>query len=305
MDPQQNPFDQVDPPGPESSASTPTRTQTRRARFDIVPFTDLQDSGSTRSNSPEPLLSTPTLQESYAGLKKNLSFRSLRELELKELHSVVWRKGGRGEPGEKRHRPRNSEEVFAHAVRGGISELRKTLGSAPDCQRRTDVASPHFQGRCCSPAGYAPESTWLWWHSGRQRAGTPTSPPCSSPLKTHPVHPVECLQHSSFARFSGSTRCGSLLCSEHSPSFSTSRKPARRVNLADPVYSKQTLHSLRLFNPGKKGRGQEEYWHSAVAGAVSGLAVCAEKPSRRVTLGQQMLVRCVPPSFQAAVTTIS
>lgn len=58
--------------------------------------------------------------------------------------------------------------------------------------------------------------------------------------------------------------------------------------------SKWTLHTLRLYNPGKKGFDQEEWWHAAVAGAVSGVSVVAEKGSRRVTLGQQMLVRYVP-----------
>jgi hypothetical protein len=50
------------------------------------------------------------------------------------------------------------------------------------------------------------------------------------------------------------------------------------------------LHALRLANPTLKA----EAWHAAVAGAVSGLAVWAEKPSRRVTIAQQMLVRSAP-----------
>jgi hypothetical protein len=54
---------------------------------------------------------------------------------------------------------------------------------------------------------------------------------------------------------------------------------------------KAMLHGLRIFNLGPKGPGQEEWWHAAVAGAASGLAVIAEKPSRRVTIGQQLLVR--------------
>ncbi|GAA5862498.1 hypothetical protein JCM8547_002084 [Rhodosporidiobolus lusitaniae] len=54
---------------------------------------------------------------------------------------------------------------------------------------------------------------------------------------------------------------------------------------------KWTLHTLRLYNFGLSGPGREETWHAAVAGAVSGLAVWAEKPSRRVTIGQQLFVR--------------
>lgn len=60
------------------------------------------------------------------------------------------------------------------------------------------------------------------------------------------------------------------------------------------------LHGLRVFNVGPKGRGQEEYWHAALAGAVSGLSVAAEKPSRRVTIGQQLLVRGLQGNFNVA-----
>lgn len=54
---------------------------------------------------------------------------------------------------------------------------------------------------------------------------------------------------------------------------------------------KFVLHSLRLFNPGRAGPGREEWWHATVAGAVSGLAVAVEKPTRRLTIAQQMFVR--------------
>jgi hypothetical protein len=74
--------------------------------------------GSTRSNSPEPALPTPTLSESAGKLRKNLSFKSLKDLELKELSNAVYRKGSRAEM--KVYRPKNDEEVFAHALRGGL-----------------------------------------------------------------------------------------------------------------------------------------------------------------------------------------
>ncbi|BGP37291.1 hypothetical protein JCM10449v2_001196 [Rhodotorula kratochvilovae] len=54
---------------------------------------------------------------------------------------------------------------------------------------------------------------------------------------------------------------------------------------------KWTLHTLRLYNPGSLGPTHFEPWHAALAGLVSGLSVCAEKPSRRVTIGQQLFVR--------------
>jgi len=54
---------------------------------------------------------------------------------------------------------------------------------------------------------------------------------------------------------------------------------------------KLALHSLRIFNFGAKGPGQEQWWHASLAGAVGGLAVVAEKRARRITIGQQLLVR--------------
>lgn len=104
-----------------SSPPDPPQPSPRRARFDLPAFTDVTDNHSTRSNSPEPL-STPTLSESYRGLRKNLSFKSLRELEVREFQTAVWRKGGRGEPGEERYRPKNLDELLVHAARGGMRE---------------------------------------------------------------------------------------------------------------------------------------------------------------------------------------
>jgi len=75
---------------------------------------------STRSNSPEPL-ATPGLSESAGKLRKNLSFKNLKELDVKELKQVVYRKGSRGEM--KKYRPKSDDEVFAHALRGGLREF--------------------------------------------------------------------------------------------------------------------------------------------------------------------------------------
>lgn len=56
---------------------------------------------------------------------------------------------------------------------------------------------------------------------------------------------------------------------------------------------KTTLHLLRIYNPGKKGRQRTEFWHAPFAGAVSGLAILAESPKNRAGIAQQLLVRCV------------
>lgn len=82
---------------------------------------------STRSNSPEPV-QTPTLAQSYTSLKKNLSFKSLRELEMQQVQKVVWRKGSRGGPDEERYRPDDIEQAFVHATRGGVRSF--VLGSS-------------------------------------------------------------------------------------------------------------------------------------------------------------------------------
>lgn len=146
-----NPFDAtLDPDAPPTQS--PVTNRRRVARFDLPGFTELDGgASSTRSCSPEPL-HTPTLGESYHGLRKNLSFKSLRELEFREVQEAVWRKGTRDEPGAPKHRPKNLEEVFAHAVRGGFSELlpstrHRRAPSAPD----RALTSPHSLHRvACS-----------------------------------------------------------------------------------------------------------------------------------------------------------
>ena len=104
--------------GPTSPDNSPRMP--RRSRFELEPLTDLSGNSlgglsglnngngggdgsrrSTRSNSPEPL-HTPTLGESYTQLRKNLSFKSLRDLEMRLSRSLgtkvfVRDKAGRGE----------------------------------------------------------------------------------------------------------------------------------------------------------------------------------------------------------------
>ena len=114
-----------------AGSSTPTSPRRRVRVISPLPLSNLNSTGkptptsnnypeslgSTRSNSPEPL-ATPTLAESAGKLRKNLSFKSLKDLELKELSAAVYRKGSRAEM--KVYRPKNDEEVFAHALRGGL-----------------------------------------------------------------------------------------------------------------------------------------------------------------------------------------
>lgn len=130
------------------SDSTPTSPTPNRLRR--LPLEDLTMSGysSTRSTSPEPLR-TPTLTESYGSLKKNLSFKSLRDLEAKQVQEALWR---RGQPGDQRPRPRNLEEVLGHAVRGGAREWnsigRAAVNSAGcrNLQSRSNAGSAILAG---------------------------------------------------------------------------------------------------------------------------------------------------------------
>ncbi|KAK4052186.1 hypothetical protein OIV83_002481 [Microbotryomycetes sp. JL201] len=236
---------------PASNPSSPKPSR-RTNRFELEPLTDLshgqgrgRDAGagsraSTRSNSPEPL-HTPTLGESYSQLRKNLSFKSLRELEMREVQAAVWRKGSRGEPGERRHRPRSNEEVFAHAFRGGLRSATVAAGIRALVNLIIMVLRANKKK------------------------------PLTSKLILHTLFGQDT------ARFGG------------------------MLGLFTFIY-KWVLHTLRLYNPGKKGQDQEEWWHAAAAGAVSGLAVIAEKPSRRVTIGQQMLVRGLQGYYNMAAS---
>ena len=106
-----------------ATAGTPpaTRQASRTARFDLGPLAadthDTSPSSPTRSASPEPL-ATPTLAQSYGHLKKNLSFKSLRDLEVRELSEHIYRRGARTD--NLKYRPKNDDEIFTHALKGGI-----------------------------------------------------------------------------------------------------------------------------------------------------------------------------------------
>ena len=76
---------------------------------------------------------TPTFQQSYANLRRNLSVKSLRELELKHVQSKLWRKQG-----EIRKRPRDLEQLAIHAASGAAREWTFRIRS---CECRADP--PH------------------------------------------------------------------------------------------------------------------------------------------------------------------
>jgi hypothetical protein len=64
----------------------------KAARFDIPDDDDYSAPNDQRSEEDdEP--QTPTFSE----LRRNLSFATLQKLEMKEIHSAVWRKAGGGE----------------------------------------------------------------------------------------------------------------------------------------------------------------------------------------------------------------
>ncbi|GAA5964486.1 hypothetical protein JCM3765_006302 [Sporobolomyces pararoseus] len=224
-----------------AGSSTPTSPRRRVRVISPLPLSNLNSTGkptptsanypeslgSTRSNSPEPL-ATPTLAESAGKLRKNLSFKSLKDLELKELSAAVYRKGSRAEM--KVYRPKNDEEVFAHALRGGLRSL--LLGST----LRALVNLVIVLLRLTRKRGLPPKLL------------------------------LNALFGPDVVRF------GSML------------------GLFSFLY-KWTLHTLRLYNFGPSGAGHIETWHPAIAGAISGLSVLAEKKTRRITLGQQLLVR--------------
>ncbi|GAA5961120.1 hypothetical protein JCM8115_005835 [Rhodotorula mucilaginosa] len=218
------------PPLPHPTLPPATRHASRTARFDLGPLAtdmNLSPASPTRSASPEPL-ATPTLAQSYGHLKKNLSFKSLRDLEVRELSEHIYRRGARTD--NLKYRPKNDDEIFTHALKGGIRSL--ILG----CSLRAAVNFVIVLLRLTRKRG------------------------------TRPRVILNALFGSDVWRFGG------------------------MLGLFSFLY-KWTLHTIRLYNPGPQGPGQSERWHAALAGLVSGLSVVAEKPSRRVTIGQQLFVR--------------
>lgn len=119
-------------------------------------FNDQRQNGggasSTRSASPEPL-ATPTLAESYGSLRKNLSVKNLRELEMRELSEHIYRRGKRTD--NLKYRPKNDDETFTHALKGGVREAcSASLSETAAFADRLDL-----QARSFSAARSEPQST--------------------------------------------------------------------------------------------------------------------------------------------------
>lgn len=128
----------VDLTGPDSSfdsgASTPIdglpsgapKRGKRTPRFSMTPMPESNyhsaaeddedgdaswSEGNDSDGSSPPPAMTPTFSESYTNLRKNLSFATLRELELQTVRKQVWRK----KEEVPRLRPRDIEQVVVHA----------------------------------------------------------------------------------------------------------------------------------------------------------------------------------------------
>ncbi|KAL8279225.1 hypothetical protein RQP46_008262 [Phenoliferia psychrophenolica] len=246
-------------PSPPRAAPKTGTVKPKKAHFSsTLSLTDLNLTDDSRPASPEPL-PTPTLSQSYGEFRRTLSVKSLRDLEAKELTKHVWRKGGRGEPGERRHRPKDMDQLVNYALRGASRSF--ILG----CSLRAGVNLVVVALRITKKRRVPPSLT-------------PKDPPLRRAASHSGIHSGLVLQ----ALFGTDTiRFGGML------------------GIFTFLY-KFVLHALRFANPGPKGLGHEEVWHSAIAGAVSGLAVWAEKPSRRVTIGQQLLVRGMQSNYNVA-----
>ncbi|KAK9896940.1 hypothetical protein P389DRAFT_143247 [Cystobasidium minutum MCA 4210] len=180
---------------------------------------------SNSSQDSPPASMTPTFNESYNNLRRNLSMKSLRELELKHFQRAAWRK--KDEP---RKRPRDLEQLLIYASTGGARAF--TLAYI-------------------------------------LRAGV-------NFLTTF----IRLLQR---RKLKAAILLRSLYAAE----------PIRfGAMFGSYVFIwKMALHLLRLYNPGRKGKGRTEFWHAPFAGALSGLAVLAETKNSRIGIAQQTFVR--------------
>lgn len=118
----------------DSRRSSLNKSGARTPRFDLVPMTEYfesspatpnddgsEDEGrlgwgnmSNDSQDSPPASMTPTFNQSYNQLRRNLSMKSIRELELKHFQQAAWRK--KDEP---RKRPRDLEQLLVYAATGG------------------------------------------------------------------------------------------------------------------------------------------------------------------------------------------
>ena len=98
----------------DGAGSGPSRRRNTRATWSEDDNYDDDYAGSADTPPPS---TTPTLNESYDTLRKTLSFKSLRELELRHVQKAAWRR--KGEP---RKRPRDLEQLLIYALTGGARE---------------------------------------------------------------------------------------------------------------------------------------------------------------------------------------
>lgn len=120
--------------GGDSRRSSLNKSGARTPRFDLLPMTEYfesspatpNDEGSDNeerlgwgamsdgSQDSPPASRTPTFNQSYNNLRRNLSMKSLRELEIKDFQRAAWRK--KNDP---RKRPRDLEQLLVYAATGG------------------------------------------------------------------------------------------------------------------------------------------------------------------------------------------
>lgn len=138
------------PPGRQPNPSSPPPNRNPHPHLDLSTLTFSPLTGASPSQ-------TPTLHETYLSLKRNLSVKSLKELELREVSAALWRKGGKVGPeeeeselvieqpevehetgekevvkrkstgrlshGRREPMPTDAEQLVVHALRGGVREL--------------------------------------------------------------------------------------------------------------------------------------------------------------------------------------
>lgn len=113
-----------------NASASSSRKHSRTPHFTLTPMTEYRSSTSYPYDEVEvtgdasgpwseddeaspPGSTTPSFNESYSHLKKTLSFKGLRELELKHVQKAAWRR--KGEP---RKRPRDLEQLLIYALSG-------------------------------------------------------------------------------------------------------------------------------------------------------------------------------------------
>ena len=103
------------------------------ARFDMTPLTAHHHDNDSNYPSPAgeedegtwsedidspPASTTPTWEESYTTLRRTLSYKTLRDLELKHVQKQIWRRQG-----EPRKRPKDLEQLAIYAFTGAARKF--------------------------------------------------------------------------------------------------------------------------------------------------------------------------------------